>query len=310
MGIWRTLALVGLALALACGDDDSTVDAGPGDTGAEDAGPPDTGPPPPSTFLGPCVVDEQCPGEGAFCRRSEEGFTLGQCSRTCEDRAQCDDGIVFNHCFDDEVRGGTSCFGRCLNAQDCGRENYVCLGGTGGVCVGYCQNDEQCGPNADCNVHSARCVPVGSVPTDGATTGEACGSDDECLSGNCIPETNGGPTGFNGGYCIGNCILPVGYNTNTFFFEDAYPTEQCPDAHVCYPNGSLARGNAGICLHVCVEDSDCREDDGFFCSRTVQLSSGSKTFDNGVCLPIDCATRMCPAGLTCRRVGEDSVCAR
>ena len=286
----RWVAFISCALAIAgCGDDDSmtVADTGPGEVDSgTDSGPPDTGPPPMSEFLQGCVTDEQCPGPGGFCRLGVDGYPGGQCSRTCVDRGDCDDGVLFHHCIpdpDDPGRGNT-CVARCLNSPDCLREGYVCLevdGLADGVCVGYCDEDADCGAGAECNVHSARCVPEGTVRTEGADVGEACADNEACLSDACVPPANGFPNG----YCIGNCVLPAGYNSNTFYFEDALPTEQCPGGNVCFPSGGLSRGEAGVCLQVCTEDADCRDAEGYECRHTFEAARDTKTFTNGVCFP-------------------------
>ena len=270
-------------------------------------GPPDTGPLPMSTIFGECVADTQCPGEGAFCRTSDEGWPQGSCSAPCADRGPCDDGIVFNHCIDVDGEGGDICEQRCLNAVDCGRPGYVCLAkgqiaAESGFCVGYCTSDDDCGGTSQCNVYSAACVPAGTVPTEGGHTGDPCANDDACLSGFCIEQADstGTPSGWVGGTCVGNCILPPGYNNNTFFAQDALPTEQCPEGNVCFPNGDLSQREAGLCIQGCGGAGDCRP--GYFCRQTFELPMGPKTFTNGVCFPIDCSTEMCPAGTTCREV--------
>lgn len=313
---------IGVVPALGCGDDSGGSDAGPADTGADafDAGT-DSGPPPMSTLFGECVVDEQCPGAGAFCRLPTDGYPLGSCTLPCADRTPCDDGVVFNHCLPDPLGESTQsvCLEKCLNTQDCLREGYACFGIEGaaeGVCLGFCTSDEECGEGAECNEHSGDCLPTGTVPTGLSATGEMCAGNDDCLSGSCLLETSAGaPTGWNGGYCLGACLLPMGYNTNTFFSGDAYPTEQCADAQVCYPVGSLTRGDPGVCVSVCDTDADCREDEGYACDKTVGLSDGStKTFTNGVCFPINCAERTCPTGYECVGVGSGAdrrnVCQR
>jgi len=279
---WVGFSLVALAV-VGCGDDSTPAmdDAGPVEIDA--GGPGDAGPLEMSRLFGGCVADSQCPGAGAFCRTASEGFPRGSCTLPCADRGPCDDGVVFNFCQTDpnDAARGMVCQQKCLNAQDCGREGYVCLGRTDamdGICVGYCRSDEECGEGAECNVFSARCVAEGTAPTEGGHTGDPCANGDQCLSGTCLT------TDWPGGYCIGHCVLPTGYNSNTFFSEDAYPTEQCPENNVCYPVDSLARDNAGVCLKVCDSDADCRPE--YFCDKETDLSSGStKTFTNGICFP-------------------------
>ena len=131
----RHRAALALALALAglggCGDDDGSVDAGR-DAGAadagRDAGPPDAGGP--SYLFGPCTRDDQCPGPDGFCRESTmEGWHGGFCTRPCvpPDRGLCDDGVIFNHCVEQEDGSGI-CEQRCENGVDCMRTGYTCQG--------------------------------------------------------------------------------------------------------------------------------------------------------------------------------------
>jgi len=296
-----------------------------------DAGPPemdaghDAGPPPMSTLFGPCTIDEQCPGgEGAFCRKPEEGWPMGYCTLPCEDRGPCDDGVRYNHCLEQSDGSGMFCEQRCENGVDCERDGYTCVGefsGGTGMCVGVCSTDEQCGEGAECNPWNGECVAEGEVPTDGSETGGPCDGDDGCRSGNCIQGYDmGTPTGWTDGYCIGNCILPVGYNTNTFYRmgdgSEELPQAGCPDTDVCYPGyGSYTRGDIGVCLQECSTDADCRAMAGYTCRKEFPLASGgTSTYTNGVCFPINCRDTPCPDGMTCRSIptsrGTLYVCER
>ncbi len=314
-----------LALSLnACGDDDGVADAAP-DTSTEDAAvdaaedtapdvEEDTGPPPPSELFGECVEDSQCPGPGGVCQRPTDGWPHGFCTKSCTQRVECMDDLGFHDCA--ETPGyGMVCQQTCLNSPDCLREDYVCIGRTSdrlGQCRGFCTSDDDCSP-ARCNVWSGECMA--EPPAEGGETGDPCDSDEACKSGICLMEVNGAPTGWLGGTCVANCILPVGYNSNNYYAGDAYPTEQCPGGDVCVPNGSLARGEVGLCLPVCENDGDCRE--GYACDKSITLQSGTYTFDNGYCLPINCdvgPSDRCPEGTSCRTVGSGdnrrNVCAR
>lgn len=313
------LGALSLLLLVGCGDDDDIT--GIPDQGI-DLGGPDMGPPPPSSLFGECVIDSQCQatmGPTAFCRTGPEGWPKGHCTLPCADRGPCDDGLIFNHCVPTGEGGQTICEQACQNSTDC-RESYVCVAKgqvdpsrpSFGLCVGYCDSNEACGFDSDCNVYSAQCVGAGEVPTEGGRTGEPCPNDDACLSGNCITETDegGAPTGWNGGSCIGACALEPGWNSNDFYFGDAYPTEACPDNNVCYPTGELVQGSPGVCVKACESNDDCRADEGYECSKTVQLSSGeTKTFTNGVCFPVECPETPCPPGFECTDNGRRFVCA-
>lgn len=217
---------------------------------------------------------------------------------------------------------GGFCDARCQNGFDC-RDGYTCVGdlGDGGVCVGVCSTDEDCGNGAECNVWSGVCGPAGSAPTSGSLSGESCATEDDCRSGQCIQEIQGGmPSGWVGGSCVGNCILPSGWNSNTLYTNPADPSDRvlpaanCPDSEVCFPNGALTERSPGLCIDSCRTNSDCRVDEGFFCQQTWMLSGGAQTFDNGICVPINCAGTDCPSGLTCTTImtarGPSQVCAR
>ncbi len=307
-----------LLLLAGCGDDDGDTMAG-----TPDLGPPpeeDMGPPPPAEELfDECVIDEQCHaalGPTAFCRTAAEGWPEGFCTLPCADRTPCDDGAIFHHCIDAFGTGQTVCEEACDNSFDC-REGYICaakgvVAPTRGLCVGYCQTDDECGSGAECNPDAGECVAPGTVPT-GAGTGEACADDDGCLSGSCNPGDNSGtPTGWNNGYCLGRCALASGWNSNDLFAGDALPTN-CADGNVCFPTGDFTELSPGACVSVCNSDADCRQSEGYACLKTFGLASGSKTFTNGVCFPVDCSETACPAGYSCQTVstssGTDSVCA-
>lgn len=309
----RSLTACSLVLVLfaACGDDDSPMtDAGPPDLGQPDLGPQ------PSVLFGPCVMDSQCPGEGAVCRRASTGYTGGSCTVPCVDRSQCDDGYTYHHCLRETGATQSYCEQNCLNGIDCGRNDYTCEGSyppSGGRCIGLCTSDAECGEGAECNEISGRCVAAGTVPTTGSTYGESCARDADCLTGICLQETSSGaPTGNNGGYCISYCVLPPGYNGNDLFAGDTLPTGSCTGDAVCFPAiAGQAEGDLGACYDGCTVDSDCRRDEGYFCFRTFGLQSGdSKTFMNGVCYPItNCDAAGCPAGYGCDVSGSRAVCA-
>jgi hypothetical protein len=238
-----------------------------------------------SELYGPCEIDAQCPGEGAVCRRPSDGFPGGYCTVPCDDRTPCGGfGTQNNHCVQLVGEDRAYCQLNCLNGIDCRDEAYTCLADqlpTGGLCIPVCSSDAQCGGGTVCDPFTARCVAPGSVST-GAVTGEPCASNAACASGACVPEANG----FLGGYCIANCALPAGWNTNTFFDGPSLPNGGCAGDAVCFPNGSITPRDLGVCLDQCTSDGDCR--DGYECRRQFQLRQGGPTFsyENGVCLPV------------------------
>ena len=304
--LFTRLGLVALGLvAVACGDDDAPVDMG------------DASVPPQSELFGPCTEDSQCPGEGAICRRDLDGYPRGYCTVPCEDRTPCDAYGSYHHCVQREGETQSYCEQRCRNGLDCGRSAYTCAGElppSGGLCIGVCSDDSQCSEGLVCDHYSATCVVPGTEPT-GAVTGEPCGSEDVCRSGECITETRDGvPSGWVGGSCIGNCILPAGYSSNFFYSGTVLPRGGCAgETDVCFPNASLSEGDLGLCLQGCTSAADCRP--GYDCRKAFQTVGGSASFDNGVCLPIDCSRAACPDGYTCRQVPRDdgsvsNVCGR
>ncbi len=310
----RAFAPLALSLLLcsACGDDGGrTTDADAGfDAGmiVVDAGF-DAGPPEPSELFGPCVTDEQCPGDGAFCRKPEDGWPGGYCTLPCADRGPCDDGFRFNHCLEQADGSGMFCEQRCLNGADC-RDGYTCVGdfgGGAGMCVGLCDEDADCEPGGECNEWASTCVAAGESPTTGSETGGPCTDDDGCMSGNCIPPYDPGFSGWANGYCISGCILPMGYNTNTFFSGDALPQGTCAGDAVCFPNGSYTRGDLGVCLAGCTTDADCRADEAYYCLKDIDLPSGDTShYTRGVCLPMSCQSDPCPSGFSCRTLPTSS----
>ncbi|MDW8361112.1 MAG: hypothetical protein RMK74_01825 [Myxococcales bacterium] len=245
---------------------------------------------PPSTIFGPCLDDSQCPGEGAFCRKPQDGYPQGQCTVPCAapDRTPCDDGITYHHCL--RRPEGDFCEYRCLNGLDCGRRGYTCAGvdevaAGSGFCIGVCASDDECGGGAQCNVWSGRCMAAGTVPTEGGRHGEPCRGDADCLSQLCIEQRAMAPRWL-GGYCVGPCILPAGYNTNTLFAGERLPRATCPEGNVCFVNGTFAEGDLGVCLRECAVDEDCRSSDGYVCVRSFRLPGGTARYENGVCVPI------------------------
>ncbi len=266
-----------------------------------------------SELFGACEQDWQCPGEGATCRRATDGWPGGYCTVPCEDRTPCDYRGVYHHCATRAGETQAYCERRCLNGIDCGREAYTCAGElppSGGVCIGVCSTDAHCGDGTRCNVYSGQCVST--APT-GAVTGETCAAPEDCQSGQCIPEVNdaGVPTGWVGGYCTGNCILPPGFNSSEFFSGDALPQGTCAGDAVCLPAEGNARGDLGTCYDQCMGPGDCRP--GYTCLQRIPLQMGASVYSNGLCVPDDCARTPCPSGYQCVTVQESSgprnVCA-
>lgn len=289
------LLLPFLALA-ACGSSPATPDAGAVDARVL----------PPSELFGPCEEDSQCPGEGAICRQDDDGYPRGYCTVPCDDRTPCDAFGSYHHCVQLEGQDRSYCEQRCLNGLDCGRSGYTCVGElppSGGVCTGVCFDDAHCSEGWECERYSGRCYPAGMAPTTGAVTGEGCDADAACRSGRCVEEVGegGAPSGFLGGMCVSSCVLPTGWNSNTLYEGSVLPPGSCAGNAVCFPTGSLTEGDLGTCFPACTSDGDCRP--GLECRKQFGTASGAPaTFENGVCLPIDCSTDACPSGYRCIEV--------
>jgi hypothetical protein len=330
------LVLVG-ALATLLGCSDSTTppaDAGPADTGQVDAGSADTGPADagrmmrePQGIYGECVADAEC-GEGLRCfTERETGLPGGYCNRECTSPDDCvreEPGVppIDGFCQAADANGRRYCARVCANGQDCERNGYTCIQQNANtlnavrVCIAVC-TPTSCTDGTTCDGNSGRCRATGATLT-GRTIGERClanrdpasTAENRCRSELCNPEvttdSRGVPfyTGFNGGQCVGRCILPQGYNPSTFWDETRLPQGSCPSGAICFPNGSLARGDLGVCLDECSQDSDCRTAEGYFCRKTIQLSTtNTRRFDNGWCTPINCVNTAtpCPTGYMCER---------
>lgn len=330
---WRVLAAALLgssALAMGCSDGGSTpADAGStADTSAAtDTGPADAGRPPrePSELYGPCAADNECQ-QGLTClTEAATGLPGGMCNRTC---TSADDCVLFVQgappvdgvCQPANMQGQRYCARICANGVDCERDGYSCQVQNAGrlnevrTCIGVC-TDASCVNGTTCDRESGRCIPTGTTPP-GRTLGQTCLRTQDpmstaatrCRSDLCqsevVPDSAGRPvyTGYNGGQCIARCILPQGYNPSTLWDEPMLPQSNCPTGGICFVNGSLARGDLGICLDACMSDSDCRADQGYFCRKTVRLSaSNTRRFENGWCTPVNCLDTMtpCPTGFRC-----------
>lgn len=303
----RSLCLATALVAWGCDGTNPSTDA---NVPRPDAGPMLTM----SELFGPCVEDWQCPGAGAICRRAADGYPGGYCTLPCEDRTPCDYRGVYHHCATRTGETQAYCERRCLNGIDCGRSGYTCQGElppSGGVCIAVCSDDAQCGAGATCDRYTGQCVT--GAPSTGAMTGEACARPEDCRSGQCVAEVSadGVPTGWVGGYCVGNCILPPGFNSSEFFSGEALPQGTCPGDAVCLPAAGNARGDLGTCYDQCMGPGDCRP--GYTCLQQIRLMSGSSSYTNGLCVPDDCARTPCPGGYVCVTVQSDNgprnVCA-
>ena len=263
-----------------------------------------------STLYGPCEIDAQCPGVGAVCRPAQDGYPMGYCTVPCDDRQPCEDEFGAQNHLCVQLPGQTRsyCERSCVNGLDCRDDSYSCFDadsstGVRGVCLPVCRTDAQCGAGAVCLQDSGRCAPAGTV-AEGEPTAAPCNTNAMCASGFCIPEVgrSGTPTSYTQGYCTAYCVLPAGFNTNTFYAGSELPVDgSCAGDSICMPlNGSVARRDVGLCHDGCYEDEDCR-DQHYFCDHTWGFQRQTN-FDNGVCMPRDCRTAACPSGHRCVNV--------
>jgi hypothetical protein len=205
------------------------------------------------------------------------------------DRTRCDDGTTYNWCVS-RSEAAAECEQRCLTASDC-RAGYSCqllqgVADNSGICVGVCGSDEECGGGAVCNRQNGQCQEEPPSPALGLI-GEACATSDDCASGACRLNTlgqNGAQTRWPGGYCVGTCRLPEGYNANQFYVGGTeLPSGTCPETDVCFPGNLFSEGNLGTCFRGCFDDEECRS--GYRCSFGPFISTENDTYDRGICIP-------------------------
>ncbi len=320
VSFWRLSCV--LALSAACGqtmvrpdggDSGTTQDVTGGDTSPADVVGPDA-PVASHTLYGPCTQDSDCQ-DGGMCLRDQDGYPRGYCTRTCTASGACIDDTmegVTGECRSWPVRGTMQriCLRACENGFGCERRNYTCLPTTArtGVCVASCDT-MSCGTGTRCNLWTSLCEPTASPdPPPGVDNGRQCsrtGAMSECRSRQCLLAVGtGGPTPWNGGYCVSNCSLPAGFNVGSFWDPDLFPQSNCPAGSICFPNGEgIAERDYSICLDECRSNTDCRVSEGYFCRRTFTISrTRMRTYMNGYCAPVDClqAATPCPTGYTCQ----------
>jgi hypothetical protein len=326
---FRRSVLCAAVLALAaCNGGGTTTDSG--DAAADSPAPQDVvadegGPPPTPMLLGPCAQDTDCPsGLGLMCTQNTSGPPGGLCTTTCVRDSDCptDPNFSFISAVCRLVNGTRVCVRECLNGFDCGRDGYTCIkatpSATTGICTPSCSSTD-CGAGARCNDWTGLCMSMSApYPPAGVDDGQPCtrtGAGSECRSSHCIvpTATSGLPSGWNNGYCISTCRLTDGWTDTALYTGTSFPQSNCPTGAICFPNSNdLAMDGPGECFHGCMQDSDCRASEGYYCHKTFGLIRlhpdhttyvVNHTWDNGICEPVDClndTSHPCPSGYTCQ----------
>ena len=200
-----------------------------------------------------CEEDSDCVSEGfpessVVCIKEIRywKFKNGYCVIKTGD-APCPDGTRAFAVDDD----GASylCAIDCADAKPCEREGYYCRGDSLGICVPFCDTDNDCREGSYCSP-AGECLKVPS------SLGGSCGNDDECEGGMwCI-------TNFRDGYCTSECAQQ----------DDTF----CPDDGKCVIRNAGGSQTIEICLESCSSDSHCRqtEDDYYICHAQMSEKEG------------------------------------
>ena len=244
-----------------------------------------------------CTQDSECngvkvePGYTAFCKKQSEPGGLqykgGYCTRRCTGNESC--GMsAGNLCL---TGGGARgeleniCLKNCTGPSSC-RDGYACYQfGTTASCW-IVQADGGIPERFDAG------NPNPSAAGAACTTNAQCGGDTN-LSLGCNGATlpDGGPTGYWGGQCAGNCSISLsdswcgdggtclGYITNSgtpagpliLFFcgEKCNPkaaTTTCRADYVCDPYGDPSTATNGSCT------PDCRKNPALICQQAAQCN--------------------------------------
>jgi len=237
-----------------------------------------------------------CLGDHSGCRRCNDcqprsrsvcmnavTFWVDSCGVLGQEKEACPCGCSDN---------GLECF-RCQCNPDCaGRECGP--DGCGGTCSPGCSEDKICSDEGQCQCEQGQslcrnvCTDLQSDPANCGSCGHACQGNEECNQGVCDPPGEIGDScmadeecgeqgyclsesqGFFGGYCLAlNCT-------------DDRP---CPAGNDCY---TLFSDGTTACIRHCLDNSDCRFDEGYICDRQYQ-----------VCWPGCLGDQDCPMWYTC-----------
>lgn len=213
----RALAILGLALVLACGDHDGTADAGAATDAGRDAGPRDGGPPDAGPMCAPSCEPEQacCRGEesaecvelgtdvrhcgacGLDCVLSGRGDSCQGAQCACgEFGLGCIGSIGSTCCVPEDGSGAATCADLARSREHCGGCNRACVpeqanrcdgarcvcGGERRACAGT-ETEQCCGDRFE--VYG--CVDVTVDRDHCGACGNRCGAGLRCEAGACVP---------------------------------------------------------------------------------------------------------------------------
>lgn len=196
--------------------------------------------------MSPAPVDMRAPVEqviGDACASGRVG---------CGEAASCNDSWPDGYC--------TASCGDDPNVDICPSLGGVCVFDTPGtlLCAKACEEDAECRENYSCQPAvdgTTVCKPTPIQPPTGTEDGGACGSDQDCAGGTCIPEADGWP----GGYCttldcrnLNDCASPGGEDNRCYQNQQGpnlcvricQQSDECRMGYVCEPVG----GGQGFCV--------------------------------------------------------------
>ena len=255
----------------------------------------------------------RAPEASAFCDTRYPG---GICTIRCTSNGACH-GLGL--CFGYDSPGNFECRPSCTSTTptSCDEFGAACTSPDGGpslACVPTCVAASTASPitgaayptcvaGTTCDVIQGVCLAT-PLPAGPNPIGAPCTSDSGLRSTEyCQTEIGpGGSTGYLGGYCMGEGIMPS---------DDQYVANQPMPAGSCPPEAWLQLGQpAGAltgCVASCVTASDCRP--GYTCSYDQPNAGGSTS--TGACAPVDCsmAGMSCPSGYACVTSSQGGICA-
>lgn len=247
--------------------DDVTDDGGVADTGGGER-----------VVGDPCTEDGTCPTE--WCATTEAVTALLR--------------------RDYEVPGGLCTVLFCAADAVCGAQAVCRDGGGFGLCAQTCGHYADCryaqgwacaGPDGEVAEPVSACLPQGGLAA--ARCGDGvCDESERYVADQCPadcpdppqkPYTTGGPcaapTDCATNFCLNEAFLavalpdadvdvPNGYCASNPLANPCDADEDCGEGGICADATALAGTQLFLCLHSCVDDSDCRYGEGYRCFAT------------------------------------------